>query len=178
MKYIRQFTRKQERNHTKTLEQQKYDLDLAKKVLATITAFSFIGNPFVAMASTITRVDGGTTVTDGHVNHIYAGNIVNNNTAVNRFDQFKIDAGDIANMYFRTQNNGSWADNLVNFVNNRIDVAGTVNAIKENKIGGNLFFLSKDGMAVTGSGVINAGSSVCHDTDAGFAVGDIRREFK
>ena len=158
MKYIRQFTRKQERNHTKTLEQQKYDLDLAKKVLATITAFSFIGNPFVAMASTITRVDGGTTVTDGHVNHIYAGNIVNNNTAVNRFDQFKIDAGDIANMYFRTQNNGSWADNLVNFVNNRIDVAGTVNAIKENKIGGNLFFLSKDGMAVTGSGVINAGS--------------------
>ena len=98
MKYIRQFTRKQERNHTKTLEQQKYDLDLAKKVLATITAFSFIGNPFVAMASTITRVDDGTTVTDGHVNHIYAGNIVNN-TAVNRFDQFKIDAGDIANIF-------------------------------------------------------------------------------
>ena len=158
MKYIRQFTRKQERNHTKTLEQQKYDLDLAKKVLATITAFSFIGNPFVAMASTITRVDGGTTVTDGHVNHIYAGNIVNNNTAVNRFDQFKIDAGDIANMYFRTQKGGDWANNLVNFVNSRIDVAGTVNAIKDHKIGGNLFFLSKDGMAVTGSGVINAGS--------------------
>ena len=158
MKYIRQFTRKQERNHTKTLEQQKYDLDLAKKVLATITAFSFIGNPFVAMASTITRVDGGTTVTDGHVNHIYAGNIVNNNTAVNRFDQFKIDAGDIANMYFQTQNNGRWADNLVNFVNSRIDVNGTLNAIKENKIGGNLFFLSPNGMVVGKSGVINAGS--------------------
>lgn len=157
MKYIRQFTRKQERNHTKTLEQQKYDLDLAKKVLATITAFSFIGNPFVAMASTITRVDDGTTVTDGHVNHIYAGNIVNN-TAVNRFDQFKIDAGDIANMYFQTGQNQKWADNLVNFVNNRINVAGTVNAIKENKIGGNLFFLSSQGMAVTNSGVINAGS--------------------
>ena len=157
MKYIRQFTRKQERNHTKTLEQQKYDLDLAKKVLATITAFSFIGNPFVAMASTITRVDDGTTVTDGHVNHIYAGNIVNN-TAVNRFDQFKIDAGDIANMYFQTAQNQKWADNLVNFVNNRIDVAGTVNAIKDSKIGGNLFFLSSKGMAVTNSGVINAGS--------------------
>lgn len=157
MKYIRQFTRKQERNHTKTLEQQKYDLDLAKKVLATITAFSFIGNPFVAMASTITRVDGGTTVTDGHVNHIYAGNIVNNNTAVNRFDQFKIDAGDIANMYFRTQDS-AWADNLVNFVNSRIDVNGTLNAIKENKIGGNLFFLSPNGMVVGKSGVINAGS--------------------
>lgn len=157
MRYIRQFTRKQERNQTKTLEQQKHDLDLARKVLTAVTAFSFIGNPFVAMASTITRVDDGTTVTDGHVNHIYAGNIVNN-TAVNRFDQFKIDAGDIANMYFQTSQNQKWADNLVNFVNNRIDVAGTVNAIKENKIGGNLFFLSSQGMAVTNSGVINAGS--------------------
>lgn len=159
MKYIRQFTRKQERNHTKTLEQQKYDLDLAKKVLATITAFSFIGNPFVAMASTITRVDGGTTVTDGHVNHIYAGNIVNNNTAVNRFQDFKIDAGDIANMYFKTDaNSKDLANNLVNFVNTRIDVHGTLNAIKENKIGGNLFFLSPEGMAVGKSGVINVGS--------------------
>lgn len=158
MKYIRQFTRKQERNHTKTLEQQKYDLDLAKKVLATITAFSFIGNPFVAMASTITRVDApNDNLMNGNVGNIYAEKIVNNNTAVNRFDQFKIDAGDIANMYFRTQDS-AWADNLVNFVNNRIDVAGTVNAIKENKIGGNLFFLSPNGMVVGKSGVINAGS--------------------
>lgn len=159
MKYIRQFTRKQERNHTKTLEQQKYDLDLAKKVLATITAFSFIGNPFVAMASTITRVDApNDNLMNGNVGNIYAEKIVNNNTAVNRFDQFKIDAGDIANMYFRTQNNGSWANNLVNFVNSRIDVNGTLNAIKENKIGGNLFFLSPNGMVVGKSGVINAGS--------------------
>lgn len=159
MKYIRQFTRKQERNHTKTLEQQKYDLDLAKKVLATITAFSFIGNPFVAMASTITRVDApNDNLMNGNVGNIYAEKIVNNNTAVNRFDQFKIDAGDIANMYFQTQNNGRWADNLVNFVNSRIDVNGTLNAIKENKIGGNLFFLSPNGMVVGKSGVINAGS--------------------
>lgn len=159
MKYIRQFTRKQERNQTKTLEQQKHDLDLARKVLTAVTAFSFIGNPFAAMASTITRVDGGTTVTDGHVNHIYAGNIVNNNTAVNRFQDFKIDAGDIANMYFKTDaNSKDLANNLVNFVNTRIDVHGTLNAIKENKIGGNLFFLSPEGMAVGKSGVINVGS--------------------
>ena len=59
MRYIRQFTRKQERNQTKTLEQQKHDLDLARKVLTAVTAFSFIGNPFAAMAaSTVTRVPG------------------------------------------------------------------------------------------------------------------------
>ena len=162
MRYIRQFTRQNERKQTKTIEQQKHDLDLARKVLATVTAFSFIGNPFAAMASTITRVDGaqgGTIEFNNNVANIYAEQMFNGNqTAINRFDKFNVSAGDIANMYFQTQKGGDWANNLVNFVNSRIDVAGTVNAIKEHKIGGNLFFLSSNGMAVTGSGVINAGS--------------------
>ena len=158
MRYIRQFTRKQERNQTKTLEQQTHDLDLARKVLTAVTAFSFIGNPFAAMASTVIRVDGTKVDFQNNVGNIYAEKIVNNNTAVNRFQDFKIDAGDIANMYFQTGQNQKWADNLVNFVNTRIDVHGTLNAIKENKIGGNLFFLSPEGMAVGKSGVINVGS--------------------
>ena len=163
MRYIRQFTRKQERNQTKTIEQQKHDLDLARKVLTAVTAFSFIGNPFAAMAaSTVTRVPGasGEIKFDNNVANIYAEQM-KGDTAVNRFQDFKIDAGDIANMYFQStalQGTDTWAKNLVNFVNSRIDVAGTVNAIKENKIGGNLFFLSSNGMAVTNSGVINAGS--------------------
>ena len=158
MRYIRHFTRKQERNQLKTLEQQKHDLDLARKVLTAVTAFSFIGNPFAAMASTVTRADGTKVDFQNNVGNIYAEKIVNNNTAVNRFQDFKIDAGDIANMYFQTGQNQNWADNLVNFVNTRIDVHGTLNAIKENKIGGNLFFLSPEGMAVGKSGVINVGS--------------------
>lgn len=164
MRYIRQFTRKQERNQTKTLEQQTHDLDLARKVLTAVTAFSFIGNPFAAMASTITRVDAPDTnlMENTNVGHIYAEQMLNGNqTAVNRFDKFNVSAGDIANMYFQStelKGSNTWADNLVNFVNSRIDVAGTVNAIKDSKIGGNLFFLSSNGMAVTGSGVINAGS--------------------
>ena len=159
MRYIRQFTRKQERNQTKTIEQQKHDLDLARKVLTAVTAFSFIGNPFAAMASTVTRVDGTKVNFQNNVGNIYAEKIVNNNTAVNRFQDFKIDAGDIANMYFKTDaNSKDLANNLVNFVNTRIDVHGTLNAIKENKIGGNLFFLSPEGMAVGKSGVINVGS--------------------
>lgn len=162
MRYIRQFTRKQERNQTKTIEQQKHDLDLARKVLTAVTAFSFIGNPFAAMASTITRVDGaqgGTIEFNNNVANIYAEQMLNGNqTAINRFDKFDVSANDIANMYFKTNGSKDWANNLVNFVNSRIDVAGTVNAIKDSKIGGNLFFLSSDGMAVTGRGVINAGS--------------------
>lgn len=162
MKYIRQFTRKQERNHTKTLEQQKHDLDLARKVLTAVTAFSFIGNPLVSLATTITDVNGNPVGGTGPVRDIYAQQMMDGNkTAVNRFDQFNVSAGDIANMYFQStalQGTDTWAKNLVNFVNNRIDVAGTVNAIKDSKIGGNLFFLSSKGMAVTNSGVINAGS--------------------
>lgn len=162
MRYIRQFTRKQERNQTKTIEQQTHDLDLARKVLTAVTAFSFIGNPFAAMASTITRVDGaqgGTIEFNNNVANIYAEQMLNGNqTAINRFDKFDVSANDIANMYFKTNGSKDWANNLVNFVNDRINVAGTVNAIKESNIGGNLFFLSSKGMAVTNSGVINAGS--------------------
>lgn len=159
MRYIRQFTRKQERNQTKTLEQQTHDLDLARKVLTAVTAFSFIGNPFAAMASTITRVDApNENLMNGtNVGHIYAEQM-KGDTAINRFDKFNISANDIANMYFQTNGSKDWANNLVNFVNDQINVAGTVNAIKNSKIGGNLFFLSSDGMAVTNSGVINAGS--------------------
>lgn len=47
---------------------------------------------------------------------------------------------------------------MVNFVDSRIDINGTVNAIQNQKIGGNLFFFSSDGMAVGKTGVINAGA--------------------
>lgn len=61
-------------------------------------------------------------------------------------------------MYFGSKDSNNQADNLVNFVNSHIDINGTVNAVKNNKIGGNLYFLSKDGMAVGSSGVINTGA--------------------
>ena len=60
-------------------------------------------------------------------------------------------------MYFGTSEKNN-VGNLVNFVNSRIDINGTVNAIQNQKIGGNLFFFSPDGMAVGKSGVINAGA--------------------
>ena len=59
---------------------------------------------------------------------------------------------------FGSKDSNNQADNLVNFVNSHIDINGTVNAVKNNKIGGNLYFLSKDGMAVGSSGVINTGA--------------------
>ena len=49
-------------------------------------------------------------------------------------------------------------NHLVNFVDNKISVNGTVNALKGSKVGGNLYFVSPKGMIVSKTGVINAGS--------------------
>nr|WP_302311017.1 leukotoxin LktA family filamentous adhesin [Parasutterella excrementihominis] len=49
-------------------------------------------------------------------------------------------------------------NHLVNFVDNKISVNGTVNALKGSKVGGNLYFVSPQGMIVGKTGVINAGS--------------------
>lgn len=115
--------------------------------------------PVAALASTITR-ENGTAVTfnNNGVADIFASQVVNNNVAINKFKDFQLDANNIANMYFSTSKDSNSAGNLVNFVNSRIDINGTVNAIQNEKIGGNLFFFSSDGMAVGKTGVINAGA--------------------
>ncbi|MDO4177907.1 MAG: leukotoxin LktA family filamentous adhesin [Phascolarctobacterium sp.] len=76
---------------------------------------------------------------------------------LNRFEKFNVQAGEIANLYFKTSD-GANLNTLINAVQNQISVAGTVNAIRNNQIGGNLFFLSPKGMVITASGAINAGS--------------------
>ena len=129
-----------------------------QKVVSTVTAMGFVLQPMAAMASTITRADApNTNLANGAVTNIWAEKVVGD-VAVNRFAKFQLDANNIANMYFKQSSTGAEAGNLVNFVNSRIDINGTVNAIKGSSVGGNLFFLSKDGMAVGKTGVINAGA--------------------
>ena len=47
---------------------------------------------------------------------------------------------------------------LANLVDNKISINGVVNALRDGKIGGNLYFVSPNGIAVGSTGVINAGS--------------------
>ena len=109
------------------------------------------------MASTITRTDNGPGVSfNNGVADVFAGKVVGD-VAINKFAVFQLDANNIANMYFGENKDGK-VGNLVNFVDSRIDINGTVNAIQNKKIGGNLFFFSSDGMAVGKTGVINAGA--------------------
>ena len=131
-----------------------------QKVVSTVTAMGFVLQPVAAMAQTVINpVKGGATVdkVNEHVTNVWAGTVVND-VALNVFKQFDVGANDIANMYFKEKDGNVEASNLVNMVGSRININGTVNAIQNKKIGGNLYFLSSDGIAVGAGGVVNAGT--------------------
>lgn len=131
-----------------------------QKVVSTVTAMGFVLQPVAAMAQTVINpVKGGATVdkVNEHVTNVWAGTVVND-VALNVFKQFDVGANDIANMYFKEKDGNVEASNLVNMVGSRININGTVNAIRNKKIGGNLYFLSSDGIAVGAGGVVNAGT--------------------
>ena len=131
-----------------------------QKVVSTVTAMGFVLQPVAAMAQTvIDPVKGGARVdkVNDHVTNVWAGTVVND-VALNVFKQFDVGANDIANMYFKEKDGNVEASNLVNMVGSRININGTVNAIHNKKIGGNLYFLSSDGIAVGAGGVVNAGT--------------------
>lgn len=131
-----------------------------QKVVSTVTAMGFVLQPVTAMAQTVINpVKGGATVdkVNEHVTNVWAGTVVND-VALNVFKQFDVGANDIANMYFKEKDGSTEASNLVNMVGSRININGTVNAIRNQKIGGNLYFLSSDGIVVGAGGVVNAGT--------------------
>ena len=76
---------------------------------------------------------------------------VNNGNALNKFDKFGIKQHDVANLHMGE------ANHQINVVKNKIDIDGVVNAIKDNKIGGDVYFFSNAGIAVGSHGVFNVG---------------------
>lgn len=154
MKVNRKFLRSAERLSLSAIAKDS----AAQKIVSAVTAIGFVMQPVAALASTITRTDGGPNVSfNNGVADVFAGKVVGD-VAINQFKEFQLDANNIANMYFGESATSNSATNLVNFVDSRIDINGTVNAIQNKKIGGNLFFFSSDGMAVGKTGVINAGA--------------------
>ena len=130
-------------------------------IILSVAGAFFPWKPEFAEASSAITTTGktGTTVsTIGNVTTVTTSTIVGGKTAVNSFDKYTVDKGNIVNMHFGDKASSGNADNLVNLVNEKIDINGTVNAIQNNKIGGNMYFLSSQGIAVGADGVINAGS--------------------
>lgn len=76
---------------------------------------------------------------------------VKDGNALNKFDKFGIEQHDVANLHMGE------ANHQINLVQNRINIDGVVNAIKDNKIGGDVYFFSDAGIAVGANGVFNVG---------------------
>ena len=146
---------------TKIREKQNRKLAqclMASAMSANMLLTSLGGTAYAA--SEITKADAanaGTVTQTGDVFNVYADSATAA-AAVNHFSKFNLDSGNIANLYFGTRKDAATAINLINFVDQRININGTVNAIKGNAIGGNLYFVSVDGMVVGSTGVINAGA--------------------
>lgn len=143
---------------SRKFQRSKSKYTLSQKIISAVTAAGFIMQPIVGFAGQIIKQnDLNNNLIKNGVADIWADKVVDK-TAINVFNKFNLSANEIANMYFGLKGTEHNSANLVNFVNDRIDINGTVNAIQNSQIGGNLFFLSKDGMAVGKSGVINTGS--------------------
>ena len=103
----------------------------------------------------ITKTDpskAGTITIDGRITNINPYRTVNGGeTAINQFSNFELDGGNIANLHLQK------ANTLVNFVDSKANINGIVNAVRNNRIGGNLYFLSPSGIVLGSGGVINAG---------------------
>lgn len=145
----------------------------ARRFFAGLTAASVMLTPLgapLARANEIEKADAanaGTITTAGNVTNILPDEQYGAN-AFNTFKKFSLDENHIANLHFG-RTGGSTSANLFNFVGSRIDINGTVNAVKNGHVGGNLYFISVDGMTVGAKGVVNAGSiSVITPTEAGY----------
>lgn len=136
----------------------KIEKGFSIKNIIKMATLGFIINSINSAAGGIKATEGfGTTIKEnGKIFDITTSKIQGKN-AFNSFDSFDLDANKIANLHFG-QKGGFQAENLFNFVNDKISINGTVNAIRNNQIGGNLYFLSSQGIVVGKSGVINTGS--------------------
>ena len=76
---------------------------------------------------------------------------VKDKNALNNFNDFALKQHDVANLHLDK------VDHQINVVKNKIDIDGVVNAIKDNKIGGDVYFFSNAGIAVGAHGVFNVG---------------------
>ena len=95
-------------------------------------------------------------------------------TGFRKFRDFNLSAGDIANFLMMARNSDAWVDGnhsnhqyseaaintFVAAVQNQVRIDGIVNTLQDvgGTVGGNLIFISPNGMVVGSSGVLNVGS--------------------
>ncbi len=113
------------------------------------------GIPLV-IAQTVIAPDGRTLTVVGKTGTVWNVNTstLSGSNAFNSFSAFSVGAGSTVNLHVP-----SAAANLINIVRDqRTDVYGILNAIKDGHIGGNVWFANPHGFVVGAGGVVNVGS--------------------
>ena len=135
--------------------------NLHRKIAIALLAAGTLAIPGMASATDITaplgKITGTKVETKGNVTTVTTTNVVGDNS-INQFNKFNLSQGDIANLVMGKNSDGVSTSNQFNLVQDKINIDGVVNAIKDGKIGGNAYFLSSNGIVVGSTGVINAGS--------------------
>jgi filamentous hemagglutinin family protein len=132
--------------------------NMVRKIIAVITVISFVFAQ-VGFADVATNIvaDGrtNTTVSQSGNTHTIETITVHERTGFNAFSDFNLANGDIANLILPSN-----TDNLVNAVTggNKTFIEGTLNAYKNGKIGGNVFFLNPNGIMIGATGIVNVGA--------------------
>ena len=137
-----------------------------QKILLGAASITLLTQPlFGASQSKITTIGNKTTVNydEAKRTHLITTTAIKDKNAFNAFKDFTLHSNEIANLKFPDNTN-----NLINFVKNKIDIQGTLNAVRNNKIGGNLYFLSSEGLILGKGGVINAGAFYAMTPTKGF----------
>ena len=99
MKVNRKFLRSAERLSLSAIAKDS----AAQKIVSAVTAIGFVMQPVAALASTITRTDGGPNVSfNNGVADIFAGKVVGD-VAINQFKEFQLDANNIAKLISTVQ---------------------------------------------------------------------------
>ena len=127
-----------------------------QKILLSAAGISVITSPLMGQSLSVIKGIGPNTkinYNDANKTYTITTDKVSKNNAFNAFKNFTLHSNEIANLHLP-----SGTDNLLNFVDAKIDISGTVNAIKNSNIGGNLYFLSSKGLILHKGGVINAGA--------------------
>lgn len=127
----------------------------ARRVVAGFTAFCFFWSS-VLPAQTLIVPDGNTAThvgTSGTSTQVTTGTVRGQN-AFNSFSRFNVGTGDTVNLHLP-----SGTQNLLNLVHDeRTQIDGVLNAIRNGGIGGNVYIANPHGVVVGADGVVNTGA--------------------
>ncbi|MEW5820995.1 MAG: leukotoxin LktA family filamentous adhesin [Cyanobacteriota bacterium] len=130
------------------------NIGITLSLLCTLSiAYTICLNPVSAQQIII---DGNTNTNlsiNGNTTTVTTSTIKNDN-AFNSFNRFNVDKGNTVNLIVPGN-----ATHLINLVNSeKTNINGTLNALKNNKVGGNVYLVNPHGIVIGIDGVVNVGS--------------------